>query len=221
MVFVTFLFLVLGGSLYVYASQKGVMLPMETLKDGTQAVITDKVFPTLALGEFGTLAGVFFLLGITASSYASADSALTALTTGFCIDFLNFDRRDEKEKKRLKLYTHIAFSLIFLLISLIMYQLPNKDLITQVLSVAAYTYGPLLGLFFFGILTKRSLRDKLVPIICLIVPAICYILDSNSKAWLGGYQFSHELLILNGLLTFGGLWLISFRKEAAETITFK
>jgi SSS family transporter len=205
MVVVTFLFLLLGGALYVYANQNGVELPSN--KDG---IITDQVFPKLAFGEFGTWAGVLFLLGITASSYASADSALTALTTGFCIDFLHFNRRGEKEKKRLKLIVHVTFSLVFLLICLIMDGIEDKkDLITVVLKVATYTYGPLLGLFFFGILTKRSIRDYLSPVICVVVPALCYVIDANSKAWLGGYAFGLELLILNGLLTFGGLYLIS------------
>lgn len=204
LVICNFLFLLLGGAMYVFAYQKGVDLPVKT----------DHVFPTLAFGEFGTWAGIFFLLGITASSYASADSALTALTTGFCIDFLNFHKREEKQKRRYKLFVHIGFSLIFLIVSLIMKAVDSQDLIDMVLTVAAYTYGPLLGLFFFGILTKRSLNDVLVPIICVLAPAICYVLSTNSKAWLGGYQFSYELLIVNGLLTFGGLWLIS--KKAAD-----
>lgn len=208
LVICNFLFLLLGGALYVYANQKGVDLPMA---DG--AVITDQVFPKLAFGEFGTWAGVFFLLGITASSYASADSALTALTTGFCIDFLNFHRRDEKQKQRMKLYVHIGFSLLFLVICLIMKQVANKDLIGLVLTVASYTYGPLLGLFFFGILTRRSLREPFVPVVCVIIPLLCYGLSKNSEAWFNGYVFGYELLILNGLATFGGLWLFSRRKN--------
>lgn len=211
LVVVNFLFLLLGGALYVYAIEKGVALPM----DGAN-VMTDRVFPTFAFGEFGTWAGILFLLGITASSYASADSALTALTTGFCIDFLNFHKREEKDKKRLKLYTHIGFSLIFLVISLIMKEVANKDLISIVLTVAAFTYGPLLGLFFFGILTKRKLTDKFSPVVCVIAPILCYILSTNSATWFGGYVFGFELLFLNGLLTFGGLMLISKKGEIKE-----
>lgn len=213
LVIVNFLFLLLGGALYVYAYKEGVDLPMG--EDGN--VITDKVFPTLAFGEFGTWAGILFLLGITASSYASADSALTALTTGFCIDFLNFHKRDEKEKKRLKLMTHFTFSLIFLVTCLVMKEVATKDLISLVLTVAAYTYGPLLGLFFFGILTKRSVRERLVPVVCILIPLFCYFLATNSKAWFGGYEFGLELLIVNGLLTFGGLYLISRKKETVDT----
>lgn len=206
LIFVNFLFLILGGAMYLYAQKEGIELPM----NAEGKIITDRVFPTLAFNEFGTLAGVFFLLGITASSYASADSALAALTTGFCIDFLNFKKRtDEKVKMRLKLYTHIGFSLLFLIIILIVYLLKADTLIGIILKVAAFTYGPLLGLFSFGIFTKRQLKDKIVPFICIIIPIFCFILDKYSIDWFGAYQFGFELLILNGLLTFIGLYLIS------------
>lgn len=205
LVVVNFLFLLLGGALYVFAETKGITLPM----DAAGNVLTDNVFPTLALGDFGILAGVFFLLGITASSYASADSALAALTTGFCIDFLNFKRREEKEKQRIKLLVHIGFSVLFLVIILIMKELQSTDLITIVLTVASYTYGPLLGLFFFGILSKKAVRDKLSPFICLVVPLMCYGLSTQSKVWLNGYEFGFEMLILNGLLTYFFLWVFA------------
>jgi SSS family transporter len=209
LIFVNFLFLILGGAMYLYAQKEGVELPM----NAEGKIITDRVFPTLAFNEFGTLAGVFFLLGITASSYASADSALAALTTGFCIDFLNFKKRtDEKVKMRLKLYTHIGFSLLFLIIILIVYLLKADSLIGIILKVAAFTYGPLLGLFSFGIFTKRQLKDKLVPLICVIIPVLCFILDKYSMDWFNAYQFGFELLILNGLLTFIGLYLISKKR---------
>ena len=173
LVFTNFLFLVLGGAMYVFAASKGISLPEKT----------DHVFPQLALNEFGTIAGIFFLLGITASSYASADSALAALTTGFCIDFLNFDKREEKERKKLKLLVHFGFSVLFLIIILLtkwyVDSHPKADIITIILTVAGYTYGPLLGLFSFGILTKRIINYTLVPIICIVVPFLCYFLDKN------------------------------------------
>jgi Na+/proline symporter len=212
LVFVNLLFLVLGGALYVFANEKGITLPMKSGK-----VITDHVFPTLALGDFGTIAGIFFLLGITASSYASADSALAALTTGFCIDFLNFSKRKEKEKKKLQLLVHIGFSLLFLLIIIgtqgFIESHPGSDLIGTILKIASYTYGPLLGLFSFGILTKRIIFDRWVVFICLIAPFICYVLSSKSESLFGGYQFGYELLILNGILTFLGLILISKKNK--------
>lgn len=220
LVITNFLFLLLGGALYVYANAKGVTLPANS----------DHTFPTLALNNFGTIAGIFFLLGITASSYASADSALAALTTGFCIDFLHFNRRDEKQKQRYKLFVHIGFSLLFLIIILgtkaYVDATPGTDLIGLILKVAGYTYGPLLGLFAFGIFLKRKLNEFLVPVICVLVPIACYFLSVNSQAltggvlqadgkYLGGYIFGNELLILNGLLTFVGLFLISKKKVQA------
>lgn len=220
LVITNFLFLILGGALYVYAETNGVTLPAKT----------DHTFPMLALNNFGPLAGVFFLLGITASSYASADSALAALTTGFCIDFLNFSKREEKEKKRLKLYVHIGFSILFLLIILgtKMYVEgnPGTDIISLILRIAGYTYGPLLGLFAFGIFSKRKLIEIAVPIICLIVPILIYFLDVHSQTLtggiekngviVGGYQFGSELLIVNGLFTYLALFAISKKNNNVE-----
>lgn len=218
LVITNFLFLLLGGALYVYSMKMNVDLPM---KDGK--IITDHVFPYLALNEFpnfgwlGTLAGAFFLLGIIASSYASADSALAALTTGFCIDFLNFDKKEEKTRSKLKLYVHIGFSVLFLLIILgtkwFVSNNPGLDLIGIILKVAGYTYGPLLGLFAFGLLSKRTLKEGWVPLICCIVPVICFLFDKNSVAWFNGYRFSYEILIVNGLFTYFGLWTISNKKN--------
>lgn len=205
MVVVTFLFLVLGGLLYSYAEINAVALPL----NAEGQIQTDRVFPTLALNEFGTIAAVFFLLGITASSYASADSALAALTTGFCIDFLKVEEKSEVYRKNAKFWTHIAFSVLFLLIILGVKELNQAALISTILKVAAYTYGPLLGLFAFGILTKRVVKDNWVPFVCLLSPILCYILSLNSKVWLNGYVFGLEMLILNGLLTCIGLFIIS------------
>ena len=159
--------------------------------------------------------GVFFLLGITASSYASADSALTGLTTSFCIDFLDFKHKDEKTKKRQKFLVHLGFSLLFLLIIVVFKEINKRSVIDAVLNVAGYTYGPLLGLFTFGIFTKRVVRDKLVPVVCVLSPVLSYVVSSNSEAWFGGYKFGLEILVLNGLITFGGLWIVSREREKA------
>lgn len=212
MVFVNFLFLVLGGALYLYANQKGIITDLPLKADG-ETLKTDYVFPTLAFGSFGTIAGVFFLLGITASSYASADSALAALTTGFCIDFLNFKNKDEATRQKQKLFVHIGFSVLFLIICLIVNEIQVDGLIDIVLKVAGYTYGPLLGLFFFGILTKRKLKDHLVPYICIIAPTIIFILDTYSVDWFNEYKFGSEIIIINGLLIYFGLYTISKPSE--------
>lgn len=198
-VIVNLLFLTLGALLYLYSTAKGLTLP----------AASDELFPRLALGEFGLVAGIFFLLGIIASSYASADSALAALTTSFCIDFLNFKDKTESVKQRQKNMVHIGFSVLFLIIILVFKEINQRALIDAVLVAAGYTYGPLLGLFFFGLLTKRGLRDKLVPFVCILAPLISYMISSNAAKWFGGYQFSYELYAVNGGLTFFGLWLIS------------
>ncbi len=198
-VIVNLLFLTLGALLYLYSAAKGIALPE----------FSDELFPRLALGEFGIIAGIFFLLGIIASSYASADSALAALTTSFCIDFLNFKEKPEAVKRRQKNMVHVGFSLLFLVIILIFKELNQRTLIDAVLNVAGYTYGPLLGLFSFGLLTRRIVRDKLVPLVCVLAPVLSYGISVNSVEWMGGYKFSYEILVVNGALTMIGLWIIS------------
>jgi Na+/proline symporter len=199
LVVVNLLFLVLGALLYIYSSQNNLALP----------ALSDELFPRLAFNELGLGVGIFFLLGITASSYASADSALAGLTTSFCVDFLNFKNKEEKQKKREKFIVHLSFSVLFLLVILIFKEINERSLIDAVLGIAALTYGPLLGLFSFGIITKRQVRDQLVPLVCLASPTICYILGANSTKWFSGYEIGLEILLINGLITFAGLWLIS------------
>ena len=198
-VFVNLLFLTLGGLLYLYSEQKGMAIPL----------VSDELFPRLAFNELGPLVGIFFLLGITASSYASADSALAGLTTSFCIDFLDFKGKAEKQKQREKFIVHLGFSLLFLIIILIFKEVNQKSVIDAVLDVAGYTYGPLLGLFTFGIFTKRQLTGIGVLFICVLSPALSYLLSSNSADWFAGYKIGIEILIINGLITFSGLWMIS------------
>ncbi|MGQ1890075.1 sodium:solute symporter [Thermophagus sp. OGC60D27] len=195
------LFLGLGVLLYHYAEQMGIALPERT----------DDLFPLLAIKYFGTAVGVFFLLGITAAAYSSADSSLTALTTAFCIDFLNVDpKQPSTEKKRIRV--HLTFSFIMFLVIVLFRIINDESVVNSVFTAAGYTYGPLLGLFTFGILTNRSTRDRFVPYISILSPVVCYIISSNSEAWLGGYRFGFELLLLNGLLVFLGLWVFSKKK---------
>lgn len=197
-VFVTLLFLVLGGLLLVFSQQFNLPVPKP-----------DEIFPRLAFNELGPLVGIFFLLGITASSYASADSALAGLTTSFCIDFLNFKDKAEAEKKRQKFIVHLSFSLLFLLIIIIFKEVNEKSVIDAVLGVAGYTYGPLLGLFSFGLFTSRKLKGVAVSIVCVLSPLLSYILSTNAPVWFNGYKIGIEVLLLNGLITFGGLWVVS------------
>ncbi|GAB3641068.1 sodium:solute symporter [Spirosoma arcticum] len=199
LVVVNFLFLSLGVLLYVFAQREGIAIPART----------DDLYPLLALNHLGLVVAITFLLGITAATYASADSALTALTTSFCVDFMNVERRPEVERSRIKHIVHIGFSLLFYVVILIFRQVNSKEVITAVFDIAGYTYGPLLGLYAFGMFNKRPVMDRAVPFICLASPVLTYIVNENSAAWFGGYQFGFERLLLNGLFTYAGLWAVS------------
>ncbi|MEN7550802.1 sodium:solute symporter [Rapidithrix thailandica] len=195
-------FLSLGVLLYVFAFQKGIALPGSS----------DDLFAILALEHFSPVAGALFLLGITAAAYSSADSALTALTTSFCVDFLNIEKLPEERQKPLRLKVHIAFSLLMFMVILGFHAFNDESVVMAVFKAAGFTYGPLLGLFVFGMFTKREVKDRFVPWICLISPLLCYVVNANSEAWLRGYKFGFEILVLNGLLTFLGLYIISGKK---------
>ncbi len=208
LVFVNLLFLTLGALLYIYSAQKGLAIPE----------LSDELYPRLAFNELGTFVGILFLLGITASSYASADSALAGLTTSFCIDFLQFKNKTEAVKQRQKFIVHVGFSLLFLIIILVFKELNEKSVIDAVLNVAGYTYGPLLGLFAFGIFTKRNVQGVMVLACCILSPLLSYVLSSNSEKWFSGYKIGIEILIINGVLTFAGLFLISQLQKKATTI---
>ncbi|HEY3373183.1 MAG TPA: sodium:solute symporter [Prolixibacteraceae bacterium] len=199
---VNLLFLSLGVLLYIFAQRMGIAVPEKT----------DDFFPLLALNHFGTIAGVLFLLGIISATYSSSDSALTALTTSFSIDFLHLDPKDPASKsKRIKV--HIGFSVLMFLVIVLFRIINNESVVTAVFRVAGYTYGPLLGLFAFGILTKKQIYDRYVPYLGLLSPVLTYLININSKEWLWGYQFGFELLLLNGLIMFTGLLLLTKRKE--------
>ncbi|HAC24661.1 MAG TPA: sodium:solute symporter, partial [Cytophagales bacterium] len=201
LVVVNLLFLTLGALLYIYAGQKGIAQPASS----------DQLFPLLAREHLGLLVGVFFLLGITASSYASADSALAGLTTAFCIDFLDFKNKPEGVKQRQKLLVHIAFSVLFLVIILAFKEINERSVIDAVLNIAGYTYGPLLGLFSFGLLTRRNAGGPGVLVVSLLAPALSYVLSYYaSQAF--AYQFGYEILLVNGVITFIGLSLVGKRK---------
>ncbi len=203
LVIVNLLFLSLGALLYLYASAQGITPPART----------DDFYPMLALNNLGPVVGITFLLGITAATYASSDSALTALTTSFCVDFMNIGDKPEKERARIKFWVHIGFSVLFYMVIIAFNKLNSKEVITAVFDLAGYTYGPLLGLFSFGVLTRTGIRDKWVPAVCVAAPLFTYILNENSTYWFNGYQFGFERLIINGLITFLGLWLLSIGKR--------
>jgi SSS family transporter len=207
MLLVNLLFLGLGALLYTYIDKMGLQINMTD---------TDSVYPTLALKNFGFVAAICFLLGITASSYASSDSALASLTTAFCIDFLNFKDKTETVKKKQKLYTHLGFSILFFVVIILFKIYSNKAVIDAIFTIAAYTYGPLLGMFSFGILTKRQTNDKLTPLFAMASPAITYAIYYLVEKSLTSYKFGFELLIINALIMFTLMFIAKPNKKVAS-----
>lgn len=209
---VNILFLSLGAMLYLYAAKEGIQLPM----NASGKLNSDLVYPTLALEHMSVATAICFMLGIIACTYASADSALTALTTSFCIDFLNFNKSNapEQQKERTRVWVHVGFSLLTLVQILVFKLLNNDAVISSLFKIAGYTYGPLLGLFMFGILTKRAVRDQWVVLVCIIAPVLTYTIDVYAEK-LYGFKFGFLNIAVNGLLTMLGLWLISYRKSTA------
>jgi Na+/proline symporter len=223
LVIVNFLFLLMGGLLYLFGAANGINVP------------GDDLFPTIALDYMPAAVAIIFVIGLISALFPSADGALTALTSSFCIDMLGFKRRtdwDEKQKKRVRLMVHFSFAILFFIIVMLFKAIDNKSIIDVILKVAGFTYGPLLGLFAFGILTKRSIKDHLSLYVCLAAPLIILGIDFiNNIDWyarqlklegdwvndirslstdvFGKFKIGIELLIYNGLLTFLGLWMIS------------
>ncbi len=208
MVLVNLFFLSLGVMLYQYALAKGINLPLN--EEGS--IKTDAVFPFLALNHLGSLAALVFIIGLTAATFNSADSVLTTLTTSYYHDFCKQDsieKMSEKAKIKLRKRIHVSFAFILLLVILLFDALNSKAIIDSVLTLATYTYGPLLGLFSFGILLKRRVNDFMIPFVGIAAPLICYGLDKFSEELLNGYKFGYEMLLLNALITMGGLYIFS------------
>jgi SSS family transporter len=200
MLIVISMFLFLGGLLHIYARMVNV------------TAVGDDLFPALALNHMPPYLSIIFILALISALFPSADGAITALTSSFCIDLLGMQRNqewDEVKKKKIRQTVHLSFALLFLIIVMIFKWIDNKSTIDLLLKIASYTYGPLLGLFAFGIITKRTIQDKWSPLPCFIAPIICLILDKYQVELLGNFKIGQELLIINGLITFIGLWLIS------------
>lgn len=199
-----FLFLCLGVLLYIFAAETGIAIPQNT----------DDLYPLIALNHLSLPVGIAFLMGITAAAYSSADSALTALTTSFSVDFLKIEKYEENHRKRLKKRAHILFSVLLVAVILLFRAISNESVVVAVFTVAGYTYGPILGLFAFGMYTKRKVNDKWVPLVAIVSPVFCYFISAYSEELFHGYKFGFELLILNGLITLLGLWAISGKNAA-------
>lgn len=223
---VNFLFLVLGGVLYLYAGSKGINVP------------PDDLFPTIALSDtFSGVIGIIFIIALISALFPSVDGAITSLTSCFCIDILGINKKEgtEKEKKRTRLKVHFTFAFVFFIMVLIFKWINDKLIIDFILKFAGITYGPLLGLFAFGILTKRELKENLIWAVCIIAPLLTLMLDMLSNpAWyeaklhvslglqdisdrvFSGYKIGNELILINGIFTFAGLWLISKKPSLSK-----
>jgi Na+/proline symporter len=216
MVLVNFMFLLLGGLLYLFLLNKGGQYNGHQFLMSGRNVIGDDIFPTVALNYLPKAVSIIFVIGLISALFPSADGALTALTSSFCIDLLGLQSRsdlDDRGKKRIRMTVHISFAIVFLLCILTFKWINNKSIINVILDLAGYTYGPLLGLFAFGIFTRRHLPDKwMVTAICLLMPLACYILSKNAATWFSGFQIGIELLLINGILTFLGLLIISEKR---------
>ncbi len=199
LVVVNLIFLALGVLLYMYVESEGISLPVRT----------DDLYPLLATSHFSLFAGTVFVLGITAAAYSSADSTLTALTTSFCHDFLRIDKAIPKNRQvMVRKSVHLGFTILMFLVILVIEYINDQSVINAVFILAGYTYGPLLGLYAFGLFTRRKVKDRWVPIPAITAPLLAFFVAQNSEQWFWGYTFGFEILILNGLLMFFGLWLL-------------
>ncbi|HZJ36633.1 MAG TPA: sodium:solute symporter [Gillisia sp.] len=193
--FSTMLFLALGVLLYKYGIDQQIAIPERS----------DDLFPFLALNYFGTFAGIVFLIGIIAAAFSSADSALTALTTSFCVDIIDLPKKKESNQKKIRMMVHIGFTLLMFLVIILFNEMNDSSVVSAVFTVAGFTYGPLLGLFVYGLISKRQVHDKWVPLVCVLAPIISVILNFNSESWFNGYQFGFEILLVNAALTCVGM----------------
>lgn len=207
-VLINIFFLSVGALLYIYAQKNGISVPMVN-----NVPRTDLLFPEIAIHHLSIFPTIVFLLGLTAATFATTDSALTALTTSFCVDFLAMDKTENLNKPnivRTRHFIHIGFSFLMFFVIIIFNAINDDSVVKMVFKIASYTYGPLLGLYAFGLFMKtKTVHDKFVPFICLISPAICFLITQNSKTLFGDYVIDNELIILNGLITFLGLLIIS------------
>lgn len=212
LIFANLLFLVLGALLFIYAGEVGIEIPTRLVGDEVKEA-TDLLYPTIAINHLSPTVGIVFVLGLIAAAYSSADSALTALTTSFCVDFLGFEKQKEADSSKQKLtrfIVHIAFSFLLFLVIMIFYFINDAAVIEQIFTVATYTYGPLLGLYAFGFFSKREVQDKFIPFVCIASPILTFFINKYSETLFFGYKFSFELLIINGLITFIGIFALSY-----------
>ena len=198
---VNLLFLALGALLYIYAANSSLVLPERS----------DDLFPIIATGGYlPPVVGIFFIIGIVAAAYSSADSALTALTTSFTVDILEAGKKGDEQLSKIRKQVHVGISFLLLIIIMIFRAINDQSVISAIFTVAGYTYGPLLGMYAFGLFTKLKVIDKWVPLVAVLSPLITLLIDYHSVKLLLGYKFGFEILIVNGVITFLGLLLLNF-----------
>ncbi len=207
---INLLFLGVGALLYIYANQNGIDVPLINGKPRT-----DLLFPEIAFNHFSIIPAIVFLLGLIAATFATTDSALTALTTSFCVDFLGMDKSENLNKPsavKTRNIVHIGFCMLMFFVIIVINAFNSDSVISLVFKIAAFTYGPLLGLYAFGLFAKgRKIKERFVPFICLLAPAITFVISISSKELFGNYEFAEELIIVNSGLTFLGLFAISYK----------
>ena len=223
MVVINLAFMMLGALLYLYSNSLGLEIPAKS----------DQLYPKIAFGHLDSIAGIFFILGLVASTYASSDSALTALTTSFCIDFLNFEKKDNthdpyssnteqaaqiaataQKQRRQRTWVHLGFSLAFVVIIKILYASNNGAVLGLIFKLAGYTYGPLLGLYVFGLFTSLKLHDRFVPFVCVLAPLLTWAIEWTVKSY---FDIGFLTILVNGLITTIGLWVFSYRDNQTGT----
>ncbi len=228
LIFVNILFLSLGALLYIYANTKGIIIEnfsiaelkktcpiklMDPAEGIFHCVKTDALFPYLVFNYLPVSVSIVFFLGLIAAAYASSDSALTALTTSFCVDFLGF--KEDNRRMGIRNLVHVGFSVLLIGVILVFSLINNQSVINSLFTVAGYTYGPLLGLFSFGIITRRRTREEWVPLITVLSIVACYFTSLSTEKLLGGYKVGFEIVLLNGIIVFAGLFLTSSRNNKA------
>ena len=206
LVLVNFIFLLLGASLFLFSTYNNLSLPARS----------DDLFPMIAINHLGPLAGLVFVIGLISAAYPSADGALTSLTTSFSIDFLGLNKKEhlsEKQKEKTRYVVHVVFAAVLLVVIVVFRTINNMAVIDELFTIAGYTYGPLLGLYAYGLFIRGPVKDRWVPVVAVVSPVLCYLLSIFDKLLLNGYNFGFELLILNGIFTFSGLLILRRKKS--------
>jgi SSS family solute:Na+ symporter len=201
------LFLFLGGALYLFCLSRQIPIPDQT----------DNLYPMLAIDYLGKMAGTFFLVGIAAAAYSSADSSLTGLTTSFCLDILNFDK-DSKNHQKLRKSIHFGFTLLIFVLIMVFSRVNNESVLYAFIRTSGFIYGPLVGLFTFGLYSRRVVPDKWIPFICILAPLLSIMLDLNSGKWFAGYEFGYGILLINSLISLLGLFILSKRNDKNDIL---